>query len=158
MKPEIERFLAKVVINDSTNCWEWVGSKYRGGYGHFRRFINNKWTMGKSHRYSYEFYNNVSIKSMEGLVVCHTCDNPCCVNPKHLFLGTAKDNAFDMMKKNRNVFGRNSKHNWLSLDIAKKIRKCRIENPNLSYKEIGLLFNTSASQVHRIVNNVIWKN
>ena len=156
MKSEFSRFYKKVVITDIDGCWEWVGTKYRGGYGHFRRFLDNKWTMAKAHRYSYEYFNKVSLESIKGLVICHTCDNPACVNPKHLFLGTTKDNNKDAKDKNRASFGRAAKNAWLSLDIAKDIRKFYKINPNLTYKQIGLIYGTSASQVHRIIKNLIW--
>lgn len=157
MKSEYERFISKVKVMDNDNCWEWVGSTYRGGYGHFRRFINNKWTMGKAHRFSYEYYNKTNIEEMKGLIVCHKCDNPCCVNPNHLFLGTTQDNVNDKINKYGNSFGRNKNHNWLNIEIADKIRKTYKDNPNLSYKELSLIYNTSIPQICRIILNKIWK-
>jgi DNA-binding XRE family transcriptional regulator len=83
-----ERFWKKV--NKSDECWNWIGAKSRGGYGSFGGT--------KAHRYAYELANG-SIP--EGLFVCHKCDNPGCVRPDHLFLGTPKDNTDDMWAKNR---------------------------------------------------------
>lgn len=74
------------------DCWIWIGGKMcKGRYGSYKSF--------SSHRYSYELFNG---KISKGLCVCHVCDNGLCVNPKHLFLGTHKDNMQDMFRKGRN--------------------------------------------------------
>lgn len=151
-KPEFERFISKVDKTD--NCWEWKGSTYRFGYGHFRRKINNKWVMYKAHRYSYEFYKG---PIPMGAFVCHHCDNPKCVNPDHLFSGTALDNTLDMIKKQRKGIIRNPKHRLLSMDIAKMIRYQKKLYPEKPLKWFAEKFSTSATQISRIINNVIWK-
>lgn len=92
---DIQRFWAKVKIaSDMDTCWEWQGNTYPEGYGQFycqrRKF--------RAHRVSWELANS---ESAGELFVLHSCDNPLCVNPKHLFLGTQKDNMQDMLSKNR---------------------------------------------------------
>ena len=91
-----QRFNKKYVINEVTDCWDWTAALNNIGYGMFR-WASNK--MRTAHRASYELHNG---PIPEGLVVCHTCDNPKCVNPKHLWTGTLKDNAQDMVAKGRN--------------------------------------------------------
>ena len=158
MKSDFERWITKVNKNSGTDCWEWIGAKYRKGYGHFRRFKKGIWTMEKAHRFSYEHYNNLnSYKDIENLFVCHTCDNPSCVNPNHLFVGSNLDNVNDKVSKGRHSFGRQSNHTWLSLEVANKIREFKNKNPNVSYRDIGKVFGTSTTQVCRILNNQIWK-
>ena len=153
MKTEFERFITKV--NKTESCWLWTGSTLRGNYGHFRRRKpDGTWTMGKAHRFSYEYFKHPIPKGQQ---VCHHCDNPLCVNPDHLFTGTALDNNRDCLQKNRHAFGRDPNHKLLSQEIAVKLRDTKLKNPNLTYKELGSIFNTSASQAHRIVSNQIWK-
>lgn len=77
-----------------SGCWEWIGSKYSSGYG--QTSINNK--KFTAHRISYELFIGDYIKGMD---ICHSCDNPSCVSPFHLFLGTRLENMQDMVAKGR---------------------------------------------------------
>lgn len=97
--PLLDRLLNLVVINKTTDCWEWQGGKNNIGYGLIRD--GNK--MRTVHRVSYEEHNNVKIPKYK--CVCHTCDNMLCVNPAHLWIGSQQDNMQDMVKKDRHRFG-----------------------------------------------------
>lgn len=155
MQNEHHRFLRKVTYNLETQCWDWIGSKYRFGYGHFRRKVNEKWVMYKAHRYSYEFYKG---EIPQGAFVCHRCDNPSCVNPAHLFSGTPKENTQDMFNKGRHPpLIRNPKHRLLSKDIAKQIRHFKTLYPEKPLSWFAKKFTTSPTQISRILNNKIWK-
>jgi HNH endonuclease len=87
-----ERFWGRV--DKSGECWEWTGSLGSHGYGEFGVAGDRV----LAHRYSYEL---ASGPIPDGLYVCHHCDNRRCVRPDHLFLGTARDNALDMVRKGR---------------------------------------------------------
>lgn len=91
-KKVIERFWKKV--DKSGDCWEWTGSKKHTGYG---TFGYNK----KSYVASRFVMKIIGKEIPEGMIVCHKCDNPPCVNPDHLFIGTHKDNMKDCMEKGR---------------------------------------------------------
>lgn len=77
-------------------CWIWTGARRTSGYGVFK--LNGK--AESAHRVSYKLFKG---DIPPGVFVCHTCDNPICVNPDHLFLGTASDNMMDAQSKGRLV-------------------------------------------------------
>lgn len=88
------RFEAKFVKGDPDECWEWIASRNQGGYGLFWY----KYHHVGAHRIVWLLaYGEIP----SGLEVCHKCDNPSCVNPEHLFLGTRYDNVSDMYQKGR---------------------------------------------------------
>lgn len=88
------RFLS--YVEKKADCWVWVGASNKRGYGKFALDKNNIYMA--AHRAAYVLFNNVEPNT---LMVCHSCDNPSCVNPDHLWLGTAKDNIQDSINKGR---------------------------------------------------------
>lgn len=101
MKDLVGRFEKK--IDKTKGCWNWIGAKHRQGYGNF----GVKGKIKLSHRVSWEIYVGKIPKDM---CVCHKCDNPSCVNPDHLFLGSQYENVQDCKKKGRLL--KNSKKSW----------------------------------------------
>lgn len=146
LTPE-ERFWLKV--DKSGECWLWIaGKKGRDGYG-------SCWFGGKpsrAHRVSWELTNG---PVPDGMVVCHRCDNPPCVNPDHLFLGTLKDNAQDRNRKGRTSrVSRNkgSKHGCCKLSEA-DIRYLRaFANAGMKHADIAVLLECSPGHVTNILN------
>jgi|SRR3972149_7561878 len=95
-----EKIINRSVPITETGCWIWEGATIPSGYGQMGYHGKTE----NVHRVSYkEFIGEVP----NGLYVCHKCDVPSCVNPRHLFVGTPKDNMIDKMKK-----GRHTAHPW----------------------------------------------
>lgn len=101
-----ERFARWFKKSDTADgCWEWLGHLNWKGYAEFS-IDRKKW---KAHRYAW-FLANGAIP--DGLLVLHRCDNPKCVRPDHLFLGTHADNMHDAQKKQRKYFNRRADGTW----------------------------------------------
>lgn len=90
-----ERFFDNIFPEPNSGCWIWMGSLAKRDYA--RIYINRKEYVGS--RFSYEIHKG---KIPTGMVVRHSCDNTCCVNPDHLLVGTQRDNATDMVIRRRN--------------------------------------------------------
>src|SRR5690606_21185999 len=80
-------------------CWIWLGEMASGGYG---RIYVDRGRREAAHRV---FYREMVGEIPDGMCVCHKCDTRCCVNPSHLFIGSLRDNAIDMSKKGRSMYG-----------------------------------------------------
>ena len=130
-------------MNKTGGCWEWTASVSEKGYGYFR--VGKK--TFSAHRWIYEFlYGPIPY----GKLVCHTCDNPPCVNPDHLWLGTAQDNSSDMVSKDRQTWGLRNSQAKLTAGEVDKIRSLR---GKLTTRQIGAMFDVSCSTVSLIHNN-----
>lgn len=96
LKRASKRFWHRVV--KSEGCWEWSGARFPRGYGHVQLRVLGPPDEIYAHRAAWRFtFGPIP----DGLFVCHHCDNPPCVRPDHLFLGTAQDNVHDSQRKGR---------------------------------------------------------
>lgn len=129
-------------------CWEWQLSHNGRGYG--AASYNGK-DMG-AHRLAFKFTHGYLPN-----FVCHTCDNPSCCNPKHLFAGDAKTNALDRTVKGRTLFGNNHRRSKLTDKQVLKLRKEYIEK-KIPRKELAQKYNISLSNVYSVVLKNTWKH
>lgn len=150
---DIVRFWSKVAItaNDEL-CWNWQRGKTKDGYGHFRY----GGTHLKAHRVSWEFKNG---EIASGLDICHSCDNPSCVNPKHLFPGTRLDNMKDMVAKGRGNHkgGAQSRHHKLTTEKVQEVRS-RYAFGKVTQGQLATEMNVSRDTIFRIVHYQTWKD
>jgi hypothetical protein len=145
-----KRFWEKIV-KEENGCWTWTGTK-SGGYGALYRSGKTV----KTHRFSYELHKG-NIPS--GICVCHSCDNPCCCNPDHLFLGTFKENNQDRAKKGRSrgVFQRGEDHPNSKL-TKEKVRSIRevYSSGSISQRKLAKAFDVNQSTIRNILKGRIW--
>lgn len=140
-----ERFWRRTNIKSDVDCWEWTNSKDEKGYGLFS--IGRK--TFRAHRIAYELKNG---KIPKGMLVCHTCDNPSCVNPNHLFIGTNLDNCKDKILKERAMYvcGELQGHSKITDLQVEEIRKMRVDGIKL--KDIAEKFGITETTVSDITN------
>ena len=147
-QPLLERFFQNVVIDPVSNCWVWRAGKDGVGYGLFRYNGISK----RTHRVIYEMAVGPILNK---LLVLHRCDNPSCVNPWHLFLGTYDDNAADAALKGRarRAIGAFNGNVRLTEDEVFQIRSDKRKQDKIA-KEYGIA-QTTVSAIKRRVN---WKH
>jgi hypothetical protein len=149
-----ERFWAKVNVAGDDECWEWQAGCTEDGYGKLRR---TGMTAGlvRAHRLSWELHHGpVPV----GMHVCHACDNPPCVNPGHLFLGTPLENMRDKRAKGRHTgefaHGASSSHG--AKLTAEQVREIRRLADTIAKDELGRRYGVSLRSIQRIVSGETW--
>lgn len=149
--PVEERFWEKVDKKGIDDCWNWIGSTNKNGYGTF--IFNGKVEL--SHRVSWIIHNGSILDNMN---VLHDCDNPSCVNCNHLFLGTHKDNMRDMFNKNRHhIDKKGEKNNSAKLTESQVIEIRNLAaTTNLTRKQIAGKYNISYSTAANIIKRKRW--
>lgn len=154
------RFWSKVLKSDG--CWEWQAGRLSSGYGMFWRGDRSY----GAHRVAFELaYGPIS----DGLFVCHHCDNPACVRPDHLFLGTQKDNRIDCVRKGRQAKGgtywsakspeklrRGEDHHWAKL-TAEQVHEIRTHT-EVTGADMARRLGISRTTVYDIRNHKIWRH
>jgi hypothetical protein len=142
-----ERFWEQVDPRDSRRCWEWQGSRYPSHYGRIRA----AGTSYRAHRVAWTlFYGEIP----SGMFVCHTCDNPPCVNPSHLFLGDSAANHKDMEAKGRNARGEIHGRAKLTNHDVQIIRARWINGAGVV--ALAAEYGVSHSRISEIVHRKVW--
>jgi hypothetical protein len=150
---EQERAFWDAVDKDAPNgCWVWTGRRGgKLGYGRLKR----NGVSYQAHRYSWTLTNG---EIPDGLFVCHHCDNPPCVNPAHLFLGTQADNLADRDAKGRAVYWRGPKNaaTKLTEEQVQEIRRLSQIHIETSQIELARRFDVSPSLISQIIGGKAW--
>lgn len=141
-RPLVDRFWEKVDKRGPDDCWEWQGKPDHSGYG---KVQNDSGTVIPAHRAAWIMAHGEIPK---GMLVCHHCDNPACVNVRHLFLGTQDDNMQDMARKGRGA---------RKLTEVQVLEIRALAETDLSHTDIAKMFDTSRKNVGMIVRRESWK-
>lgn len=158
---DIARFWSKVNVARYPNqCWEWTAGRDKEGYG---RFGHRKSGEVLSHRIAWEIVND---KLAGDLKVLHSCDNPSCVNPKHLFLGTQADNVADMIRKGRgatteqrSIPKRGDKNHSRKLSSEKVVYiRQRYAAGGITQKQLALEMGVSKATIGLIITRKRWRD
>lgn len=148
----ILRFAKSYTVSDD-GCWVCDSRVDKDGYGSFQARDGDKRPVIKSHRYSYMLHRGAIPK---GLCVLHRCDNPACVNPSHLFLGTHADNVRDKVSKNRQLKGTDVSGAKLDEVKVREIRSLKAEG--LKRCDIARIYHVSERTVSNAVNKSCWRH
>lgn len=150
----MERFWSKVDKSGGPDaCWPWLGAKYVAGYGQLRFGKKTK----SAHRMSWEIHFGTKPGDMD---VCHTCDNPSCVNPAHLFLGTHLDNMRDRSAKGRYSMQPKGEAVHLAKLTKDDVLEIRwlLTQKKFSHREIAAEFSVDRTSVTAISRRKTWKH
>lgn len=143
---QLERFHNSYSVDKDSGCWNWNLSLSVDGYG--RCFFNG--VNVRAHRLSYELRYG---EFPRHLVVCHKCDNPKCVNPDHLFLGTVKDNMADKKLKGRAKGINKGSKNGMAKISEEDIKEIHyLLEIGLRQKDIGYIYGLTQSHISRLKN------
>lgn len=147
MKGLESRFWSKV--NKCGDCWEWTGYRIPEGYGMFHAGGSHGNAPVYAHRLAWELAHGRPVP-LRGRI-CHTCDNPACVNPEHLFLGSQADNLNDMRAK-----GRSRKTGWrLDSNRAAEIRN-RYKRGGITQATLAEEYGVTRATISRLLNGKSW--
>jgi len=148
--PRHKRLFMEKIFYSPCGCWFWTAVVNEYGYGivciYYKQYL--------AHRVSY-FIHKGSFDNH--LKVLHSCDNPLCQNPDHLFLGTQADNMLDMYKKRRDRKAHGQAH-YFSKVTEDQVREIRGLRGKFTAKELGERYDLNRSQISRIWNRIFWKH
>lgn len=155
-KPTLEERFYKKVNKDGpiqshidTPCWMWTG--WLDGIGYGRISVSGKLIL--AHRFSYEFFNGPFSPELD---ILHKCDNPTCVNPAHLFLGTAFDNMRDMVNKGRNVVHK-GEGNFNAKLTQSQVDEIRYKSTFTTQVQLAKEYGVTQANIGHIVKRKNWK-
>lgn len=145
-KVSLEEIMSRYVVDEATGCWNYTGTP-GAKYGVVTQFKNNE----KAHRASYRLHKG---EVPQGVFVCHRCDNPRCINPDHLFLGTPAENSADMAAKGRSTQGERQPLSKLNAAQVEEIR-ARVD---VAGRAFAKRFGVSEATVSMVRSGKTWRH
>jgi DNA-binding transcriptional regulator YiaG len=156
-KTTLDGFEQYHIPEPNTGCWLWLASVNNRGYG----LLQCGGFKGYAHRFAYQHFCGDG-SSIDGLHVCHRCDNPSCVNPEHLFLGTASDNMRDCVRKGRHAsqsaktdYARGTRAGLAKLD-ERTVRRIRAMQGVESQRKLAARFGVTKTTIREIHQGRTW--
>lgn len=150
----IIRFLEKIIIEG--DCWIWTAAR-RGAYGQFWPGGDRGTKLVKAHRWSFEYYTKSTIPNDKE--VCHKCDQPLCVNPEHLWLGTHLDNLADSASKGRQLGNSRSKNGRAKLTEEDIVTiRSRATGRFGEISEFAREYDVGSGTMSKILKNQTWRD
>ncbi len=150
------RFLEKFEVSDG--CWLWNAAKDQNGYGNFSVYGRSRGPV-KAQRFSFAYHHQ---KDPDGFDVCHSCDNPPCINPAHLFLGTHHENMLDSKEKGRMKIASKGKkgslNNQAKLTEVEVMKIIALIGSGVSNSGIARTFNVDRSTIYLIKTKKKWRH
>lgn len=146
----LDRFWSTVDIRGPEDCWPWGGG-YRGDYGRVCARIDGRLIAFSAHRVAY-ITKHGAIEP--DALACHSCDNPACCNPNHIFPGTSADNSKDMKNKGRSRSGGRHPRSVLTDFDVSEIRRIGRSNPS---RVLAKEFGVDASTIRSVIRGDTWK-
>ena len=152
----VQSKLADAIIDEETGCWEYQGQIKTNGYGYFTIYVSWMRIQKRkfaAHRVAYAFFNGVDPKDK---FVCHSCDNPKCINPDHLWLGTHQHNMNDMVEKGRQALQNGFNNGACKITKENLVEIVRMLKKGYSNKAIADKFSVTHSSISSIRRGKSW--
>lgn len=146
----IEQALDSYEVDASTGCWNWTRGKTSCGYGHYA--VSGR--QGRAHRL---FYEHLVGEIPSRMHVCHRCDNPLCVNPEHLFVGSSAANTADKVSKGRQARGAELPQSRFSELQVRAVRELHATS-GWTFGELAVVFAVTRPAIAAIVHRRTWRH
>jgi hypothetical protein len=149
--PPIKRLASRIERRGPDDCWPWTGSVSHNGYGRM-------YACGRSHNATRLLWSLVHGDIPQGFLICHHCDNPSCMNLRHLYLGTPADNMRDRTARGRTKGPKGERNHSAKLteDDVRLMRQMR--NKGASLTEIMQRFNITACPASMAYRGLTWRH